>query len=118
MDNIFRIDSIAELHEVLEYDKPKHPLITLLDLNKISRINVPQNTQTVSGLYTIALKLNCPFKYGRQNYDFREGSLMFAAPEQVVRIDDEDYKLKQEGWMLCFHPDLVRKSELGRKMNE
>ncbi|EHI99141.1 transcriptional regulator, AraC family [Clostridium sp. DL-VIII] len=118
MNNIFRIDLISELHEVVGYDKPKHPLITILNLNKISGVNVPKNAQTVSGLYTIALKLNCPFKYGRQNYDFREGSLMSAAPEQVVIIDDEDYKLKQEGWMLCFHPDLIRKSELGRKMNE
>lgn len=118
MDNIFRIDSISELHEAFEYDKPKHPLITLFDLSKISGVKLLKNTHAVSGLYTIALKLNCPFKYGRQYYDFSEGSLIFAAPEQVVKIDAEDYELNQEGWMLCFHPDLIRKSEMGRKIDE
>lgn len=118
MNNIFRIDSISVLHEIWGYDKPKHSLITLIDLSKLPEMKEQKNIQVLSGLYNISLKNNCSFKYGHQNYDFREGCLTFVAPGQVINIDDSTDTTKLEGWMLCFHPDLIRASELGRKIDE
>ena len=120
MDSIFRIDSISILHELLGYDKPKHPLITLIDLNNINPTIAYRNKQFVIGFYTITLKngIACDVKYGRRYYDFREGSLMFMAPEQVTAVDYSRDKKEAEGWMLCFHPDLIRKSVLDSKMKE
>ncbi|MCT4620761.1 MAG: helix-turn-helix domain-containing protein [Marinisporobacter sp.] len=120
MENIIRIDSISMLHELLGYDKPMHPLITLINLNNINPMEKYQSKQLVTGFYTITLKKgkNCGLRYGRQYYDFSEGSLMFMAPEQVTMVEYNHNEAEIEGWMLCFHPDLIRKSGLGRKMEE
>lgn len=119
MNSIFRIDSISVLHEHWGYDKPKHPLITLIEMNKAETSRARKITQFVSGLYFISLKTqNCSIKYGRQNYDFNEGSLIFMEPEQVITVENNIDETKGEGWMFCFHPDLIRKSELGRKIED
>jgi AraC-like DNA-binding protein len=120
MGSIIRIDSISILHELLGYEKPKHPLITLIDLDNIHPKKEYKNTQIVMGFYSIALKncIKCDIKYGRGYYDFREGSLMFMAPEQILVVDDGIDRTENEGWMLCFHPDLIRKSTLGSRIEE
>lgn len=119
MDNIFRVDSISLLHELFGYDKPKHPLITLIKLGKISgAIKELKDTQFEISFYSISLKNNCGVIYGRRNVDFREGSLMFMAPGQFIKVDYDRDRKENEGWMLCFHPDLIRKSQLGMRMNE
>ena len=35
MNEFLRIKSISQLHEMLGYEKPKHPLITIIDYSKI-----------------------------------------------------------------------------------
>ena len=46
-------------------------------------------------------------KYGKNYYDFDEGTMSFIAPNQVISIDNEDNRNK-DGWSLLFHPDLIR----------
>ena len=123
MSKIFRIESISQIHEMVGYEKPKHPLISLIESSNIKPVMPVVDLQVTSDLYTISLKngSECRIKYGRQNYDFQEGSLIFIAPNQLIEpISIEDYeKLKDwEGWLLMFHPDLIRKSTLTKKMNE
>lgn len=43
---------------------------------------------------------------------------MFMAPQQIVMVDNRPEKRVAEGWMLCFHPDLIRGSSLDTKMKE
>ena len=69
--------------------------------------------------YSISLKNHCSGKliYGRQHYDFQEGSLMFIAPDQVFSTEGEDSMEREiEGWGLYFHPDLIRHTDLMGKM--
>mgnify|MGYP001249547466 FL=1 len=66
-------------------------------------------------------KNNCANKlrYGRQTYDFQEGSLICIAPKQVLTMDNEvEKKDDMMGWGLFFHPDLIRGTSLGNKMND
>ncbi len=118
MEAIIRLNSIEKLHQLLEYEQPFHSLITLIELCNITVFNKYKNRQVVCDFYTITSKntANCRLKYGRQYYDFSEGSLMFTAPGQVVVVESID--VGTEGWMLCFHPDLIRKSNLGDKIKE
>lgn len=115
-----RIESIAQIHELTEYEKPKHPLITLMETAKIKTAIPVHELQVISGLYCISLKngYECKINYGRQNYDFQEGSLMFIAPGQMIEPIREADQTDSNGWILLFHPDLIRKSTLARKMNE
>lgn len=118
---MINIDSISTLHELLGCEKPKHPLITLIDFDKINLREEYYNTSLMLNYYMISLKNNpdCELKYGRKYYDFREGSLIFAAPGQVLTTGRERPENEgADGWMLCVHPELIRGSSLWRKMSE
>jgi AraC-like DNA-binding protein len=56
--------------------------------------------------------------YGRQLFDHKEGTLHCTAPEQIITFNREKEKNSSEGWGLYFHPDLIRNSPLGEKIEE
>jgi AraC-like DNA-binding protein len=43
---------------------------------------------------------------------------MFMAPDQVVEAFSAPDDMAKDGWILAFHPDLLRRSTLGKKMGE
>ncbi|TGE25227.1 AraC family transcriptional regulator [Hymenobacter aquaticus] len=96
---------------------PAHPLLTVVDLEQarcLPRITTP----VVQQLYTVSLKrgLKGTIIYGRQSYDFSEGLLFFLGPGQVFAADDTLDASELSGWMLIFHPDLLLKHPLAKKM--
>jgi AraC-like DNA-binding protein len=108
------IKSISELHEFFHYDKPKHPLITVVDLSKVDRSHRKPGAAYRLNLYSIACKkIEGSFKYGRTTYDFSEGSLMFTAPHQVLSPGIEN---KVEGWAIYIHPDFLHANSRGQKL--
>lgn len=116
MPDFIHIKSIAEVHRLFGLEKPKHPLISII--RKWPEIDFDfGNAKVISALYMISLKGNVSgsFKYGRNSYDFDEGTLVFMAPNQVVTFDEhaqhDDY---ESGWDILFHPDLIRKAALGK----
>ena len=120
MAKIMRIESISQLHELIGYEKPKHPLITFIEPAKIKIRPIVIKQQVTTSLYNISLKNGheCRIKYGRQNYDFQEGTLMFLAPDQIIEPVSVSENPEADSWVLLFHPDLIRKSSLGKKINE
>lgn len=114
------VDSISFLHELLGCEKPKHPLVTLIDLDQMKPGNDYYNIPFTLNYYMISLKNNpdCDLKYGRQYFDFHEGSLIFTAPGQVLAKGESRGNARTNGWMLCFHPDLIRGTSLWNKMHE
>ena len=106
---------------------PAHPLLTIIDLaaardragDSLSAAERARLlTPVVPQLYTVFLKRNLKglLYYGHQTYDFSEGVLGFSAPGQVFTIDTSLDISAVTGWMLLFHPDLLRKHPLGQKM--
>lgn len=117
-ETVQHINSISQLHALCGFAKPTHPLISIID---VSTWEIPETfigLKTISGLYSIGLKdKSCGFLYGRNAYDFDEGVLFFAAPGQVQTITKAQ-KLKEiNGWMLFFHPDLIRHTALGKSID-
>ena len=88
MSRIVKLESISQLHEGLGYEKPKHPLITIIDYTKVNSALFHEDIQVISSFYSITFKEGheCEVKYGRQYYDFQEGSLMFLAPGQSIIV--------------------------------
>jgi len=115
MQDIQKIKSISQLHELFGFAKPTHPLISLID---VSKWEIPQafvGVRYTSGLYYIALKdKSCGLQYGRNTYDFNEGVLIFSAPDQVQSVSKPQTLNEIQGWMLFFHPDLIRNTPLGQ----
>ena len=122
-------NQIQTLHSVTEYTRfyglpaPAHPLLTLIDLGAANRLAVANARQVVSQpvvpqLYTIFIKRNLKglLYYGHRLYDFSEGVMGFSAPGQVFSVDESLDTTNVTGWMLVFHPDLLRKYPLGKKI--
>ncbi|WP_418513517.1 helix-turn-helix domain-containing protein [Corallibacter sp.] len=120
MKDIIKIGSIAEVHQFLGLAKPKHPLISVIRVADIIKDLDVDNLRYSLGLYQISLKDNCPFtivNYGRNSYDYQEGTMVFTAPNQVLEFKKNQIAEEDKGWSLAFHPDLIRKSELGKTID-
>jgi AraC-like DNA-binding protein len=119
MTDFFHIKSIAEVHDLFGLGKPLHPLITIIRAFPTIDFNF-SNIKMTSDLFLIGLKGNVKgsFRYGRNSYDYEEGTLAFLAPNQVLTFDEEETEVGEGGWHIIFHPDLIRKSQLGKTIKE
>ncbi len=112
------LNTVTDYTRLCGLPAPAHPLLTLIDFVKTRDQPRPPATSVVQQLYTIWLKkgLKGRLPYGRQSYDFNEGVLGFQAPGQVFTIDDSLDISELTGWMVVFHPDLLAKYPLGKKI--
>ncbi len=120
MEEVYHIKNISQMNDLLGQDKAKHPLISIVDFSKIPH-EASEYTKISTDLYSIMLKSHCPgaLRYGRQYYDFQEGTLIFIGPGQVLSVEkDEEVNKDVEGWGIFFHPDLIRGTSLSTKMKE
>lgn len=124
MSDTFVIKSISQAHQVLGLEKPKHPLVSVTRKQDYKAVTGFQEAKVVTAFYQIMFKqTGCgKLTYGRNSYDYEEGTLLFTSPGQVVVFDYDDTfeegSTNAGGWVLTFHPDLIRKSELGNKMTQ
>lgn len=115
---VYKVQTISELHEIAGFEKPKHPLVTVIDYSKVNVNNGPESGSFSCGFYAVNFKSHCNFVYGRQVFDHKEGTLHCTAPEQIITFDREKVAGNSEGWGLYFHPELIRNTHLGKKINE
>lgn len=127
MNEIFNIKSISQLKNFFGGNEIQHPLVTIVDLSKIEDIAEKFTEKFTTELYSIVLKgqHHGSLKYGRESYDFQEGTLLFIAPKQVISGDDEEVEKnvtparnKVMSWGIFFHPDLLRGTSLSQKMKD
>ncbi|PWJ40813.1 helix-turn-helix domain-containing protein [Sediminitomix flava] len=118
MGNIIEIETVTQIHDALGLEKPKHPLITVIPMRALSNYNYGDATYVLD-LYQISLKrgIQGSITYGRNKYDFQEGTMIFSKPFQSMTYDENEGVESEEGWSLFFHPDLIRKSALGQQID-
>ena len=80
-----------------------------------------RGVKVINNLYQITLKeLGCGnLQYGKNSYDYENGTLVFTAPGQVTVFEGE-MPLEGDdnsGWTLAFHPDLIRTSSFAQKID-
>lgn len=111
------LESIGDLHDLVQFPRPRHPLISVIDHTDFYARRPKGNALFRFGFYTISCKkFEGLLYYGKSQYDFREGSLLFTAPGQVIG-SGPDVKV-DEGWALFIHPDLFHGTDLGKKMHQ
>lgn len=117
MNKLIHIQSITQLHKLMEIQKPVHPLISIVRHTPKMKINFG-DTRLIFDLYFISLKENIQgsFKYGRNSYDFEDGTMLFVAPGQVMASNNEN-EPDFGGWAIFFHPNLIRKSPLATSIS-
>ena len=111
------LQSISDLHRLVKFTPPKHPLISVIDHADFYKKRPRDDAFYRFGFYTISCKkFEGLLKYGKGHYDFNEGSLMFTAPGQVISAGPD--VTVDEGWALFIHPDLIHGTDLGKKINQ
>ena len=112
---INRIDTIQDFNRMKGVET-LHPLVSVIDQSKAVPLS---GTRNMFGFYGLFLKeSDCGnLAYGRQNYDYQEGTIVCVAPNQmmgVIRHEENIYEPK--GWAIVFHPDLIRGTSLGKSI--
>lgn len=117
--NFIQIKSITDLHRFIGFESPRHPLISLIDYSKVKPIQALSEYSIVNELYLVSIKNIGPkdVRYGRSNYDFQEGCLIFMAPNQVFSISETDLNTSFSGIGLYFHPDLLLGTSLSKTIS-
>lgn len=116
-DQLFRVKSIHALHEIAGFEKPKHPLITIVDYSRMDMNKAPEAGRFVCEFYSINFKNHCSFLYGNQHFDHQEGTLLCTAPEQIITMRKAENPSDTAGWGLFFHPEFILNSSLGKKIS-
>jgi len=113
------INSITELHRLLDIAKPKHPLVSVINFEEIKCFEEETLRSVAYNFYCIAIKKNFEgkMKYGQQYYDFDEGVMTFFSPMQVVTTDIVP-GLKLSGHWLVIHPDFIANYGLGKNIKK
>ncbi len=120
MKEIIRIKTVSELHTALDLEKPKHPLVAVYQHVDLVPNDAFLNVSINIDLYQVNFKMCSAgsFQYGRNSYDFQEGTMVFMQPGQVASFEEWPHDDHTGGWSLVFHPDLIRKSALGRHIDD
>ncbi len=112
MDKMLRFNTISE-YNAFNNTVTKHPLVSVIDFSKAA----PRSgSKMYFGFYTIFLKdVKCgDLVYGRNTYDYQEGTLVFMAPGQVAGMRGNGETYQPKGFGVVFHPDLIHGTSLGR----
>ncbi|MCS5489888.1 helix-turn-helix domain-containing protein [Algoriphagus limi] len=119
------MEEIVDLQSVNDYCAPlkltsMHPLVTVVDLSKGEWPKNPGTKAVRYHFYGVFLKEGeeCEIRYGRKNYDFQEGTLVFIGPGQVINISKIGKRPKMSGYALLFHPDLLLGTHLGEIIDD
>ena len=120
MKQIFKITSVGD-YLALRNQEVLHPLVGMVDFEKVDEAaKVVKGFDALHfGCYAIFLKdaKGCKLKYGGKSYDYDEGTLVFVSPNQVVGLTYNEPNYRPKGYALLFHPDLLRGTDLARKIN-
>jgi len=118
-DKLIRFISISESHQAFGLPAPQHPLISLVHFNQDNPFNTAMAPiYDVLSFYKITFitRNRGRLKYGRNYYDFDEGSMLFMAPNQL--IGSTDYNSGTYCYILLIHPDLLLGHPIARKIKQ
>lgn len=116
MEDLIRFDSVNQ-YNAFNQQETLHPLVTVIDLSTASP---RRKTSQYMGCYGIFLKeVICgDLRYGKEYYDYQEGTLVFMAPGQVFTVENDGELYQPKGHALVFHADLLHGTSLNARMHE
>ena len=84
MDKILHLDHVDQYNRLYGLET-LHPLVSVINLNEATR--AVGTIRFNYGVYALFLKLEkaCDIKYGRQKYDYEEGTIVCFAPDKQQR---------------------------------
>lgn len=116
MPNILKVNKPEDYITYVGGDN-RHPLIGVIDFEKISPI--PQSLNSY-GVYGLFMHRHIPndLVYGCGTYDYRSGTLICVAPGQIGGREAGGELIELDGWALLFHPELLKGTHLEKKIRD
>ena len=114
MNDIIKLDTVDKYNQLFGLET-LHPSVSVIDLSEATRF--PNHFTINYGMYALFLKdARCgDIRYGRQTYDYQEGTVVSFAPGQVVETEMEEGTRPMAKGIL-FHPDLIKGTSLGEEI--
>ena len=106
--------NITAYSEYINFPKPEHPQLSIITINKALIEGLRASSPSITNdFYTISFKklTSGNLNYGQTKYDFSNGAMAFMAPRQVMQWD-ENTELEDSGFIITFHEDFIRGTEL------
>ena len=116
MEDILRFETISQ-YNVFNKQETLHPLVSVIDFSKADPRRL---RKTYFGFYLIILKdVVCgDLRYGKNTYDYQEGTLVFIGPGQIFGTNGGEELYQPMGFGLVFHPDLIKGTPLGLRITD
>lgn len=110
------IDSVDRYNEIFGLET-RHPLVSIIDLAKST--TWPTRAWFRYEVYALYLKnVKCgDIKYGRQYYDYQDGTIVCFAPGQITDLEILP-NIQPNAHGILFHPDLIRGTALGQEIKK
>jgi len=115
-----KFDSLSDVHRAFGLPAPAHPLVSLINAATNQQILRSMPQPHVLNFYKISYKpsLGGKLKYGQDYYDFDEGGLLFAAPNQIIGSHNNDEAAPCSEYTLLIHPDFLWNYPLAKKIKQ
>ncbi|APY10160.1 AraC family transcriptional regulator [Seonamhaeicola sp. S2-3] len=105
----------------LELPRSEHPMFSVFTASGDGFLPCPKESSPpiTNDCYSISLKkiVKGDLNYGRTQYDFTNGALIFIAPRQVLQWD-ESVVYNQKGFSINFHEDFLKGTELAHQIKK
>ncbi|MBU3856399.1 helix-turn-helix domain-containing protein [Bacteroides gallinaceum] len=114
--DVIKLDKVEQYNDLFGLET-LHPLVSVVDLKESTRY--PTHFIINYGVYALYLKdIKCgDIRYGKQKYDYQDGTVVSFAPGQVAEVEMLD-GMKPMATGLLFHPDLIRGTSLGENIRQ
>ena len=111
---------MLRVHRVNDYARyigaPElHPLVSVIHYDELEHCRHSLNNYDVYGMFIGDEELE-DLSYGQLQYVLHRHALMCVAPGQIGGKTDMGEEIHTKGWALLFDTELLRNTELGRRM--
>ena len=117
-NKIIQVDSVDAYNKMYGWET-LHPLVTVVNHTEEPSADM-NHTRLNYGLYALFLKQGdgCSIRYGREKYDYQEGTVVSFKPGQVVEVEWDETRPMPSSRGLLFHPDLIYGTPLGQRIHD
>ncbi len=116
------MEKILRVHTVNDYARyigaPElHPLVSVIHYDELEHFRHSLNSYDVYALFIGDEELE-DLSYGQLQYVLHRHALMCVSPGQIGGKTDMGEEIHTKGWALLFDTELLRNTELGRRMSD